>query len=723
MRGPPSIRMEVNELPKMKDMLDSGLREGTERIRAQFRDAAGQDNSPEGYGGDKIEAGTRAISDHAMRTVRDAGGAVKDKAMQHLKDRAADRIREREPVDDTSSAQCRESTSQTNDSYAHDSGSIQAEPSTEPDSSTRAPRQRPESGNRIKTKNEYIRSQGQNPTAPKEMHKAPSERYQEALGNKTAAEPMNSTGSPTLAQPEGRAPTPRTSSSSAHSSTPKAGNMGQSTNAGSPSRSAHYAHSSRQVYITSTRIAAQNAGRKSIKTLERGAVKTARKTAVKTVGRSTKAAVKTADKSVKVAERTVRTSAQAAQKTAQITARAAQAAARAAQVAAKASVVAAKAIAKATAAVIKALIAAVKALVAAIAAGGWVVIVIIMAIALVAVILCACFGVFASNEEDHPMTAAIQEIDTEFRESIDAEIARLSTGDYDEISIKYSGDMDGDSDYLTRWNDVIAIYAVRTTMDDTNPMDVVEVTPEKIEKLREVFNDMNSVEYEIEVIETEGAGVQVGDEDTQEAEIHRKLIITVTVTSMDYLAGADYYSFSDEQREALAAMMEPQMLPMYAALIGIDLMGGYEGSLTDIISGLPAGEKGTVIVDAALSRLGHPYSQDLRGEGNYVDCSYLVQWAYAQAGISIPGTSVAQAQYCADRELNVDRSELQPGDLVFWSKITCDCGRWNEIHHVGIYVTDNMVVEASSSKGRVIMRELWGLENGAWQVHSFGRPT
>ena len=168
-------------------------------------------------------------------------------------------------------------------------------------------------------------------------------------------------------------------------------------------------------------------------------------------------------------------------------------------------------------------------------------------------------------------------------------------------------------------------------------------------------------------------------------------------------------------------MMEPQMLPMYAELVGVDLLGGFEGSITDIVSGLPVGEKGTEIVTAALTRLGHPYSQDHRGEGNYVDCSSLVQWAYRQAGISIPGTSVAQAQYCANNGLNIGHSELAPGDLVFWSKTTCDCGRWNEIHHVGVYIGDNRVIEASSSKGCVIVRELWGLGGGKWQVHSYGR--
>ena len=97
-------------------------------------------------------------------------------------------------------------------------------------------------------------------------------------------------------------------------------------------------------------------------------------------------------------------------------------------------------------------------------------------------------------------------------------------------------------------------------------------------------------------------------------------------------------------------------------------------------------------------------------------------WAYNQAGIDIPTTSVEQARYCQENGRNVGRSELQPGDLVFWSKTTCGCGRWNEIHHVGIYVGNNQVIEASSSKGCVVMQKLWGLDGGKWQVYSFARP-
>ena len=85
----------------------------------------------------------------------------------------------------------------------------------------------------------------------------------------------------------------------------------------------------------------------------------------------------------------------------------------------------------------------------------------------------------------------------------------------------------------------------------------------------------------------------------------------------------------------------------------------------------------------------------------------------------IPNTS--SGKYCHDRGLLVAWSELEPGDLVFWVNKKCEgCHRWKEIHHVGIYVGDGKVVEASSSKGCVVVRDLWQTKN--YPIIMFGRP-
>lgn len=127
--------------------------------------------------------------------------------------------------------------------------------------------------------------------------------------------------------------------------------------------------------------------------------------------------------------------------------------------------------------------------------------------------------------------------------------------------------------------------------------------------------------------------------------------------------------------------------------------------LTDLTYDLPVSESGIKAVQFAMSCLGDPYSQELRGQGNYTDCSYLVQSVYRQLGIKLPGTAAEQGKYCVDNRLTISKSDLAPGDLVFWSYEPN--GRYLNITHVGIYSGDGMVVDASSSRGKVVYRSLF----------------
>ena len=153
---------------------------------------------------------------------------------------------------------------------------------------------------------------------------------------------------------------------------------------------------------------------------------------------------------------------------------------------------------------------------------------------------------------------------------------------------------------------------------------------------------------------------------------------------------------------------------LWAELLDVDIYGGlsYE-ELTQISANLPTGTKGGDIAQAALSKAGTAYS--------VMDCSQLTQYAYAQVGVSLPRTSVAQAKYCYDNGYAISGVQLQPGDLIFWSK-ACFCGRWNEIHHTGIYIGNGKIVDASSTKGRVVMRNLWGENGDKWKIAFYARP-
>lgn len=97
-------------------------------------------------------------------------------------------------------------------------------------------------------------------------------------------------------------------------------------------------------------------------------------------------------------------------------------------------------------------------------------------------------------------------------------------------------------------------------------------------------------------------------------------------------------------------------------------------------SATAAGGRGASALAFAKSQIGKPYSYGATGPGAY-DCSGLTGAAWRAAGVSLPRTS--QAQFGAGR--SVSKSELQPGDLVFY---------YSGISHVGIYAGNGMIVHA-----------------------------
>jgi cell wall-associated NlpC family hydrolase len=98
----------------------------------------------------------------------------------------------------------------------------------------------------------------------------------------------------------------------------------------------------------------------------------------------------------------------------------------------------------------------------------------------------------------------------------------------------------------------------------------------------------------------------------------------------------------------------------------------------------PNGRAGAA-VRAALSRLGRPYVWGATGPDQF-DCSGLVQWSYAQAGVSLGRTTYQQI----NDGIPVPRWLVRPGDLVF-----------PHAGHVQMAIGNNLVVEAPYSGASV----------------------
>lgn len=97
---------------------------------------------------------------------------------------------------------------------------------------------------------------------------------------------------------------------------------------------------------------------------------------------------------------------------------------------------------------------------------------------------------------------------------------------------------------------------------------------------------------------------------------------------------------------------------------------------------------------AGQTKIGSPYVYGASGPSSF-DCSGFTSWAYAQAGVSIPRTSEAQAS--AGTRI-YSQSDLKVGDLVIF---------YGDYHHVGLYAGNGQVLHAPHT-GAVVRYESIG---------------
>jgi cell wall-associated NlpC family hydrolase len=98
----------------------------------------------------------------------------------------------------------------------------------------------------------------------------------------------------------------------------------------------------------------------------------------------------------------------------------------------------------------------------------------------------------------------------------------------------------------------------------------------------------------------------------------------------------------------------------------------------------PAASGAAAAVEEARRQLGKPYQYGAAGPDTF-DCSGLTQWSWKAGGKALPHSS--RAQYGATSRVALPN--IKPGDLAFFGPSV------SGIHHVGIYVGDGRMIEAS----------------------------
>ena len=373
---------------------------------------------------------------------------------------------------------------------------------------------------------------------------------------------------------------------------------------------------------------------------------------------------------------------------------------------------------------LRAIIAAAQSLLAAIAAGGSTVVAMVLVICLIGLLIVSPFGIFFSGEDSgtgYTMPEAVSVLNGEFAARIEQIKAE---NPYDELDM----DNAGSAAMISNWRDVLAVYAVRTTTDNASPDEVATLTEEKMEILREIFWDMNTITYWTEIVP--------GGKDEADT-----VILHITVTIKTHLQMADEHQFNTEQRRLLEELMQPKYQELFMVLTGsyqdIELS---PDEVTKIIENLPAdlseNRKQVVLTAYQLlgkvhyfwggksliigwdSRWGMPMKVTAEGSSTTgtvrpfgLDCSGMVDWVfYNQSGgqyvIGHGGGATAQHSYCTP----IAWSDAQPGDLVFYPGDS----------HVGIVCGFDssgniMVIHCASSENNVVV-------TGKSGFTSIGRP-
>lgn len=198
------------------------------------------------------------------------------------------------------------------------------------------------------------------------------------------------------------------------------------------------------------------------------------------------------------------------------------------------------------------------------------------------------------------------------------------------------------------------------------------------------------------------------NEDTGDSETHYHYEYVVEYAGSSYFA--DHVFHLTETQAATAAY--------YASNLHLFLIDTVYH--VKINPDLNPDETGNAAVDFALTKLGTPYSQELRNQEGYFDCSSFTYWVYRHLDISLQydgsNTAAAQGRYIAENNLAISYDSLAPGDLIFYSfKVN---NRYLNISHIAIYAGDGYVVDASYSKKKVVYRPIFSTNN----IVLCGRP-
>ena len=264
---------------------------------------------------------------------------------------------------------------------------------------------------------------------------------------------------------------------------------------------------------------------------------------VKSTVKNTKTAIKTSKEVAKKTEKTAKETIKASKRTMQIARETAKRTAQGVKVAIKTTISA-----------IKAIIAGTKALVAAIVAGGWVAVIVIIVICLVALMCSSIFGIFFSSQKTSAnsitMNTVVAECNQEFSDKLQS---IQDSNSHDDYVLEGS---------MASWKDVLTVYTIKQS-NGVNQQDVMTIDDNKKNVIKQIFWDMNSLTSEVkdEMVTEQGTNADEMPKQVQKKVLHIK-INTKTLEQMK-----NDYHFSSAQNKQLVELTDNKYASLWNGVI------------------------------------------------------------------------------------------------------------------------------------------------------------
>ena len=334
--------------------------------------------------------------------------------------------------------------------------------------------------------------------------------------------------------------------------------------------------------------------------------------------------------------------------------------------------------------------------------GASVVLLLILILAsLIAAIVASAFGIFFAGDTSAEETRTLQEVVLEINAEFNSAVENIeNTVFHDEVTKK---------GYQAPWPEVLSVYSVYVTTKTDGATDVVHLTDEHVEILKDIFWHMNTITYTTEVVketiqvpDLDSDGNQKKDKDGNllyKEETVSKTILHISINHLTATEEASKLSFNTEQMAQLNELLDAR----YASLWS-QLLKGVGGS--------------SELVNLALSQLGNEGGEkywrwaglDTRCEW----CALFVSWCAEQTGLmgsgQIPYFSFVSdgVDWFKDKGRWIDGADVNssnydkkiyPGMIIFF-----DWEPDGKPNHVGIVtkVSDGYIYTVEGNKGDAV---------------------